>query len=97
MTPLKRVDGGFPPITQLSDMQDLTLATAIRPSNVSETSALRQMLHRLDLKYTLSRTSRLSVDQHLECAEDKRLQWLQMSQVQAERNFGALALAHGHC
>ncbi|KAK5734008.1 hypothetical protein LTR17_009280 [Elasticomyces elasticus] len=78
MTRLKRVDRGFPPITQLSDMQDLTPATVTRPSNLNETSGLRQILHGLCLKYSLSRTSISSLDKRLRNARSKGLQYLPM-------------------
>ncbi|KAK5723319.1 hypothetical protein LTR15_005017 [Elasticomyces elasticus] len=78
MTNLKRVDGGFPPITQLSDVQDLRLATATKPSNLSETSQLRQILHGLGLQYSLSRTSLQSLENRAQSAKSKDLQWLRM-------------------
>ncbi|KAK4959230.1 hypothetical protein LTR10_004030 [Elasticomyces elasticus] len=72
----KHVDEGFRLITQLSDIQDLSQATAIRPNNLKETSELRLILHGLGLKHTLSRTSKSSLDKRLQDAKLKGLQWL---------------------
>ncbi|KAK5744273.1 hypothetical protein LTS12_023546 [Elasticomyces elasticus] len=76
MARLKRVDGDFPLITQLSEIQDLNLATATRPTNLNETSELRRILHGLGLQYTLSRTSLSSLDNRVQSAKSKDLQWV---------------------